>query len=193
MLLWIRILWLVFRFTNGIYVRLLTYRNRINYRLLRGGLPSGFWYLFRLGSHPHRPQFVRSCQREQQVFEWPVLFRSRVGLVQPPREDIEAHKFRYCGNTTDYCNTGCQSGYGDCTATTVGSGQVTCGPAFGNAKCSGGQCCSAAVRISSVSDFLVINKPRATVELAKPIVLILTANGNSVPVIPAPRPLDRLR
>ncbi len=103
-----------------------------------------------------------------------------------------AHKCRYCGNTTDYCDAGCQSGFGDCTATTVGSGQETCGPAFGNAKCSGSQCCSAAVRMSSTLDFVVINRPRVTVVLVKPTVLIPTANGNSVPVIPAPHPRDRL-
>lgn len=51
----------------------------------------------------------------------------------------------YCGNTTDYCGAGCQSGFGDCSATTGGGGDGTCGPAFGNKKCPSGQCCSAAV------------------------------------------------
>ena len=51
----------------------------------------------------------------------------------------------YCGNTTDYCGAGCQSGFGDCTTTTGGGGDGTCGPAFGNKQCPSGQCCSAAV------------------------------------------------
>lgn len=51
----------------------------------------------------------------------------------------------YCGNTTDYCGTGCQSGFGDCSTTTGPVGDGTCGPAFGNKQCPSGQCCSAAV------------------------------------------------
>ena len=51
----------------------------------------------------------------------------------------------WCGNTTDYCGAGCQSGFGDCTTTTGGVGDGTCGPAFGNKQCANGQCCSAAV------------------------------------------------
>ena len=55
----------------------------------------------------------------------------------------------WCGNTTDYCSptNGCQPGYGDCTTPPNGGGGGggTCGPAFGNAQCPQGQCCSAAV------------------------------------------------
>lgn len=61
--------------------------------------------------------------------------------------------YGYCGNTTDYCGAGCQSGFGDCSATTGPEGDGTCGPAFpGNRKCPSGQCCSAAVR--TYLDFL---------------------------------------
>ena len=55
----------------------------------------------------------------------------------------------YCGNTTDYCSAGCQSDYGDCTSNIGGNEAGTCGPAFGNAQCSIGLCCSAAVRLYS--------------------------------------------
>ena len=59
----------------------------------------------------------------------------------------------YCGNTTDYCTTGCQPQYGDCTATTGGDGDGTCGPAFGNAVCPAGQCCSPAGYCGTTEDY----------------------------------------
>jgi hypothetical protein len=43
----------------------------------------------------------------------------------------------YCGNTTDYCDAGCQSNFGSCTAgAEAPAGSGTCGPNFGNAVCS---------------------------------------------------------
>ncbi|PQE16751.1 chitin deacetylase protein [Rutstroemia sp. NJR-2017a BBW] len=48
----------------------------------------------------------------------------------------------YCGNTTDYCDAGCQSAYGSCDATLDPSTGGTCGPNFGGATCGGNQCCS---------------------------------------------------
>ncbi|CAL8582071.1 hypothetical protein XPA_007748 [Xanthoria parietina] len=50
----------------------------------------------------------------------------------------------WCGNTTDYCGAGCQSGFGDCSTSTGAGSDGKCGPAFNNQKCPTGQCCSAA-------------------------------------------------
>ncbi|APA08080.1 hypothetical protein SS1G_00265 [Sclerotinia sclerotiorum 1980 UF-70] len=60
----------------------------------------------------------------------------------------------YCGNTTDYCDVGCQSKYGACTAdasepTTGG----TCGPNFGGATCGGNQCCSVSGYCGTSQDY----------------------------------------
>ncbi|EPE34144.1 Glycoside hydrolase/deacetylase [Glarea lozoyensis ATCC 20868] len=49
----------------------------------------------------------------------------------------------YCGNTTDYCDTGCQSDFGSCTTgADAPENSETCGPNFGNAVCNNNQCCS---------------------------------------------------
>ncbi|KAA8572830.1 hypothetical protein MFRU_003g00660 [Monilinia fructicola] len=49
----------------------------------------------------------------------------------------------YCGNTTDYCDVGCQSKFGTCTASAIEpTTGGTCGPNFGGATCGGNQCCS---------------------------------------------------
>lgn len=58
----------------------------------------------------------------------------------------------WCGNTTDYCGAGCQTGFGDCT-TTTGGGDGTCGPAFGNKRCPTGQCCSSAGYCGTTKEF----------------------------------------
>ncbi|KAL8810622.1 MAG: hypothetical protein Q9200_002441, partial [Gallowayella weberi] len=59
----------------------------------------------------------------------------------------------WCGNTTDYCGAGCQTAFGDCTATTGGGGDGTCGPAFNNKKCPGTQCCSAAGYCGTTAEY----------------------------------------
>ncbi|RPB26806.1 glycoside hydrolase/deacetylase [Terfezia boudieri ATCC MYA-4762] len=54
----------------------------------------------------------------------------------------------WCGSNTDYCGTGCQSAYGNCSTVTtdpVNAGDTaeeTCGPLYGNKRCSKSQCCS---------------------------------------------------
>ena len=82
----------------------------------------------------------------------------------------------WCGNTTDYCGAGCQTGFGDCT-TTTGGGDGTCGPAFGNKRCPTGQCCSSAVckPLDDTSTMLIDN--RATVVQPKSFAPILIVSG----------------
>ncbi|KAK1959974.1 polysaccharide deacetylase [Colletotrichum sublineola] len=58
----------------------------------------------------------------------------------------------WCGSTSDYCGTGCQAGYGNCTvssASSVSGSPISlngnCGPNYGNTTCAGsvfGNCCS---------------------------------------------------
>ena len=91
----------------------------------------------------------------------------------------------WCGNSTDYCGAGCQSGFGDCTATSGGGSDGTCGPAFGNKKCPTGQCCSSSVCTPLGSIFTVLTSYRGIVVHQKSIAAILTANGLSVHVTPA--------
>jgi len=75
----------------------------------------------------------------------------------------------YCGNTTspllslllpdtqltflfkDYCDGGCQSAYGTCNANATQT--VNCGPSFGNAICTGDQCCSVGGYCGSTEDY----------------------------------------
>lgn len=59
----------------------------------------------------------------------------------------------FCGNTTDYCDVGCQSAYGSCGASTDRSLGGTCGPNFGNAACGGDQCCSMAGYCGTTEDY----------------------------------------
>lgn len=86
----------------------------------------------------------------------------------------------WCGNTTDYCGAGCQSGFGDCTTTTGGGSDGTCGPAFNNQKCPTGQCCSSAVCTPPPYIFTILTDSRAIVVRQKSIAAILTASGRSV-------------
>ncbi|KAH6684069.1 hypothetical protein B0J14DRAFT_3322 [Halenospora varia] len=54
-------------------------------------------------------------------------------------------QYGYCGNTTDYCDTGCQSDFGTCTPTNTQPGtgdDLSCGPQNGNKVCGSGLCCS---------------------------------------------------
>ena len=49
----------------------------------------------------------------------------------------------YCGNTTDYCEVGCQPSYGVCNFNASQlSDSATCGPYFGGSTCPNNQCCS---------------------------------------------------
>ncbi|KAH9220986.1 hypothetical protein DL95DRAFT_442226 [Leptodontidium sp. 2 PMI_412] len=59
----------------------------------------------------------------------------------------------YCGNTTDYCDTGCQSAYGICTPGSEPAPGGTCGPNFGGAKCSNNQCCSFSGYCGTTQDY----------------------------------------
>lgn len=53
-------------------------------------------------------------------------------------------QYGYCRNTTDYCETSCQSAFGTCTPTmTPPTGDdFTCCPTNGGKTCSSGLCCS---------------------------------------------------
>lgn len=60
----------------------------------------------------------------------------------------------YCGNSTDYCDAGCQSAYGICNGdASDGSSGGTCGPNFGNTQCANNQCCSQAGYCGTTSDY----------------------------------------
>ncbi|KAI9700402.1 MAG: chitin deacetylase [Candelina mexicana] len=48
---------------------------------------------------------------------------------------------------------GCQTGFGDCTAPVSGNGDGTCGPAFGNARCPSGLCCSPSGYCGTTQEF----------------------------------------
>ncbi|KAI2616579.1 carbohydrate-binding module family 18 [Hypoxylon sp. NC1633] len=65
-------------------------------------------------------------------------------------------QYGYCGNSTDYCLTGCQAAFGTCTAggggTGSGSGNGRCGPDYGNAVCSATECCSASGYCGTTTD-----------------------------------------
>jgi hypothetical protein len=50
----------------------------------------------------------------------------------------------YFGNTTDYCDAGCQSAYGTCDPNAPPAQGGTCGPNFGGTTCSDNRCCSVA-------------------------------------------------
>ncbi|KAI8799981.1 hypothetical protein BJ742DRAFT_843320 [Cladochytrium replicatum] len=47
-------------------------------------------------------------------------------------------KYGYCGTTSEYCGSGCQSAFGSCSP----SGNARCGPHEGGASCPSSQCCS---------------------------------------------------
>ncbi|KAL7628272.1 hypothetical protein AAE478_002471 [Parahypoxylon ruwenzoriense] len=56
-------------------------------------------------------------------------------------------QYGYCGNSTDYCDAGCQAAFGRCGAGGGNSGgdgstDGRCGPDFGNAVCGATECCS---------------------------------------------------
>jgi peptidoglycan/xylan/chitin deacetylase (PgdA/CDA1 family) len=59
----------------------------------------------------------------------------------------------YCGNTTDYCDVGCQSAYGSCDPDSSPAQGGTCGPSFGNTTCSDNQCCSMAGYCGTTQDY----------------------------------------
>ena len=126
------------------------------------------------------------------MHEWSMLFRCRV-RTHVSYGTTRAEVARYCGNTTDYCGDGCQPGFGDCSSS-VGGGGGTCGPAFGNAQCPTGQCCSAAVRrfiLNALRKKGSLHHVRATVEPHQVTARTLIANSNSVLATPTPLPLAR--
>lgn len=54
----------------------------------------------------------------------------------------------YCGDSADYCSSGCQAAFGNCTTGSGGSVNGTsddgrCGPDNGNTVCGATECCSA--------------------------------------------------
>ncbi|TGO89880.1 hypothetical protein BPOR_0089g00100 [Botrytis porri] len=63
--------------------------------------------------------------------------------------------YGYCGNTTDYCGTGCQNAFGTCTGTTVQPSEntFTCGASNGGLSCTGGLCCSTSGYCGNTTDY----------------------------------------
>lgn len=99
----------------------------------------------------------------------------------------------WCGNTTDYCTAGCQSGFGDCTTTTPGGnggGDGTCGPQFGNKQCPSGQCCSAAVRVAVCMTPPLLTDHRVIVGLQQNIAQTQIVSSPSAPATRAIPLLD---
>ncbi|CAZ82925.1 unnamed protein product [Tuber melanosporum] len=69
-------------------------------------------------------------------------------------------QYGYCGATSDYCGTGCQAAYGNCTSSGGGGGggdtptdPNLCGPTNGNNSCVTGSCCSANGYCGTTSDY----------------------------------------
>lgn len=65
-------------------------------------------------------------------------------------------QYGYCGNTTDYCDTGCQIEFGTCTPSSVQPGtdeSMTCGPLNSNSICGGGLCCSPSGYCGNSTDY----------------------------------------
>ncbi|KAL7267765.1 hypothetical protein RUND412_009632 [Rhizina undulata] len=64
-------------------------------------------------------------------------------------------QYGYCGNTTDYCGTGCQSAFGSCTggASTSADDDGLCGPQNNNQTCATGYCCSPAGYCGTTEDY----------------------------------------
>ena len=68
-------------------------------------------------------------------------------------------QYSYCGATTAYCGTGCQSGFGTCTGLTpttpptTPSGEERCGPDFQNRICANNKCCSAQQYCGTANDY----------------------------------------
>ncbi|KAI1375547.1 carbohydrate-binding module family 18 [Hypoxylon crocopeplum] len=65
-------------------------------------------------------------------------------------------QYGYCGNSTNYCEDGCQAAFGTCTAgsggNASGSTDGRCGPDYGNTVCGATECCSAAGYCGTTSD-----------------------------------------
>ncbi|KAI5919252.1 glycoside hydrolase/deacetylase [Camillea tinctor] len=66
-------------------------------------------------------------------------------------------QYGYCGSTSAYCDTGCQSAFGTCT-TGGGDGggdddDDRCGADFDGTSCSSGACCSAAGYCGTTEDY----------------------------------------
>ncbi|KAI2609768.1 carbohydrate-binding module family 18 [Hypoxylon fragiforme] len=66
-------------------------------------------------------------------------------------------QYGYCGNSTDYCSTGCQSAFGSCGTSSGGnqsqdSSDGRCGPDYDNEVCSATECCSASGYCGTTED-----------------------------------------
>ncbi|KAI0880374.1 carbohydrate-binding module family 18 [Annulohypoxylon maeteangense] len=66
-------------------------------------------------------------------------------------------QYGYCGDSTDYCETGCQTAFGTCSGGSGGNntGSDTdgrCGPDFDNAVCKETECCSASGYCGTTTD-----------------------------------------
>ncbi|KAF8865872.1 glycoside hydrolase/deacetylase [Acephala macrosclerotiorum] len=64
-------------------------------------------------------------------------------------------QYGYCGNSTDYCSTGCQSDFGTCSpaSTQPGDDTFTCGPTHGDLQCNSGLCCYQAGYCGNTTDY----------------------------------------
>ncbi|KAH0610047.1 uncharacterized protein H6S33_012593 [Morchella sextelata] len=62
-------------------------------------------------------------------------------------------QYGYCGNTTDYCDTGCQSTYGTCDTGADTGSDTLCGPMNNGAVCGNGECCSPAGYCGTTEDY----------------------------------------
>jgi hypothetical protein len=94
----------------------------------------------------------------------------------------------WCGNTTDYCGTDCQTGFGTCdpaSATTDDDSSYLCGPTNANSTCGSGLCCSASGYCGSTSDYCgdgclsAYGTCNATAVADVPDYLCGLANGNN--------------
>lgn len=66
-------------------------------------------------------------------------------LPRPPAIGMHPADWdRFCGSTLDYCGTGCQTLFGECSSVV---GTAKCGNTFGGARCPAGQCCNPEVGI----------------------------------------------
>ncbi|ESZ96056.1 chitin binding protein [Sclerotinia borealis F-4128] len=63
--------------------------------------------------------------------------------------------YGYCGNTTDYCGTGCQTAFGTCSGATVqpSDDSFLCGASNGGLSCTGGLCCSTSGYCGNTTDY----------------------------------------
>ncbi|OTB03078.1 carbohydrate esterase family 4 protein [Hypoxylon sp. CI-4A] len=65
-------------------------------------------------------------------------------------------QYGYCGNSTDYCETGCQAAFGICSTGSGGGDSSTdgrCGPDYDNAVCGADECCSASGYCGTTTDY----------------------------------------